>query len=76
MGLFQAASGAISGTIADQYRDFYTVPDGLKSTAALFPAVARGVNAGRGANTDASGDVITNGSKIVVPEGFGLILAR
>jgi membrane protease subunit (stomatin/prohibitin family) len=50
------------------------VPDGLPSTAALFAAVPRGTNAGRGSNTKGSSNIITNGSKIVVPEGYGLLL--
>ncbi|WP_374454993.1 SHOCT domain-containing protein [Nocardioides sp.] len=74
MGLFQAVSGAIGGTLADQWLDFYGVPDGLPATAALFPAVAKGQNADRGSNTRGSDGVITNGSKIVVPEGYGLVL--
>ena len=74
MGLFQAVSGAIGGTLADQWLDFYTVPDGLPATAAVFPAVRRDQNAGRGENAGASDGVITNGSKIVVPEGYGLVL--
>ena len=37
--------------------------------AALFAAVPRGTNAGRGANTKGSSNIITNGSRIVVPEG-------
>lgn len=74
MGLFQAVSGAIGGTMADQWLDFYGVPDGLPATAALFPAVAKGQNADRGSNTRGSDGVITNGSKIVVPEGYGLVL--
>ena len=74
MGLFQAVSGAIGGTLADQWLDFYTVPDGLPATAAVFPAVRRDANQGRGANAGASDGVITNGSKIVVPEGYGLVL--
>ena len=74
MGLFQAVTGAIGGTLADQWLDFYGVPDGLPATAALFPAVRTGDNAGRGGNDRASEGVITNGSKIVVPEGYGLIL--
>ncbi len=49
MGLFQAVSGAIGGTLADQWLDFYTVPDGLPATAAVFPAVRRDENQGRGA---------------------------
>lgn len=74
MGLIQAAVGAIGGTLADQWKDFYTIPDGLPSTAALFAAVPRGTNAGRGSNTKGSSNIITNGSKIVVPEGYGLLL--
>ena len=74
MGLIQAAVGAIGGTLADQWKDFYTVPDGLPPTAALFAAVLRGTNAGRGANTKGSSNIITNGSRIVVPEGYGLLL--
>ncbi len=42
MGLFQAVAGAIGGTLADQWKDFYTVPAGLPATAALFAAVAQG----------------------------------
>jgi membrane protease subunit (stomatin/prohibitin family) len=74
MGLFQAVTGSIGGTLADQWKDFYTVPDGLPATAALFAAVPRGANAGRGSNTRGSSNIITNGSKIVVPEGYGLLL--
>lgn len=76
MGLIQAAIGAIGGTLADQWKDFYTVPDGLAPTAAIFAAVPRGENAGRGSNTKGSDGVITNGSKILVPEGYGLVLMQ
>ena len=74
MGLVQAVSGAIGGMLGDQWKDFYTVPDGLPATAALFAAVPRGTNAGRGSNTSGSSNIISNGSKIVVPEGYGLLL--
>ena len=74
MGLIQAAIGAIGGTLGDQWLDFYGVPDGVPSTAALFPAVRKGQNAGRGSNDSASNGVITNGSKIIVPEGYGVVL--
>jgi len=76
MGLIQAAVGAIGGTLADQWKDFYTVPAGLPATAALFAAVPQGTNAGRGSNTKGSSNIITNGSKIVVPEGYGLLLMQ
>ena len=74
MGLVQAVAGAVGGMLADQWKDFYTIPDGLPSTAALFAAVPHGTNAGRGSNTKGSTNIITNGSKIVVPEGYGLLL--
>ncbi|HOU66421.1 MAG TPA: SPFH domain-containing protein, partial [Thermomonas sp.] len=74
MGLIQAVAGAVGGMLGDQWKDFYTVPAGLPSTAALFAAVPQGTNAGRGSNTSASSNIITNGSKIVVPEGYGLLL--
>jgi membrane protease subunit (stomatin/prohibitin family) len=74
MGLIQAALGSIGGAMADQWKDFYTVPEGLPPTAALFAAVPRGQNAGRGSNTRGSDGVISNGSRIVVPEGYGLVL--
>ncbi|MBK8286852.1 MAG: SPFH domain-containing protein [Ahniella sp.] len=74
MGLIQAVAGSVGGMLADQWKDFYTVPDGLPATAALFAAVPRGTNTGRGSNTKGSSNIITNGSKIVVPEGYGLLL--
>src|SRR5574338_767720 len=74
MGLVQAIAGSVGGALADQWKDFYTVPDGLPPTAAVFAAVPHGTNAGRGANTKGSSNIITNGSKIIVPEGYGLLL--
>ena len=76
MGLVQAVVGAVGGVLGDQWKDFYTVPQGLPSTAALFAAVPQGTNAGRGSNTSGSSNIITNGSKIVVPEGYGLLLMQ
>ncbi|SJM69925.1 SHOCT domain-containing protein [Gulosibacter sp. 10] len=73
MGFIQAFSGAIGGMFADQWIDFLEPPRNLPPTAAIFPAVANGQNAGRGSNTRGSEHVITSGSKILVPEGFGLI---
>lgn len=74
MGLFKAASDATGGVLADQWRDFYTVPDSLSGTAALFAAVRRSTDLGRGANSKGSAGVISNGSRIAVPEGYGLVL--
>ena len=73
MGLIRAAVGAVGGTFADQWKDFLTLPSDISQTTAVAPAVRRGTNAGRGSNRRASDDVITNGSMIVVPEGYGLL---
>lgn len=73
MGFIKAFTGSVGGMLADQWKDFLTPPDGLAPTAAIFPAVARGQNAGRGSNTKGSEHIISNGSKIVVPEGYGLV---
>ncbi|MFN3311267.1 MAG: SPFH domain-containing protein, partial [Thermomonas sp.] len=76
MGLIQAVKGAVGGMLGDQWKDFLTIPDGLAPTAALFAAVPRGTNAGRGSNVHGSANIISNGSKIVVPEGYGLLLMQ
>ena len=74
MGLIKAAAGAIGGTLADQWKDFLTVPNGIWPTAAIFPAVKVGTNADRGSNFKGSDAIVSNGSRIVVPEGYGLLL--
>lgn len=76
MGFIKAFGGAISGTFADQWKDFYAPIDGVPATAGVFPAVQRGTNAGIGENTKGSENIITNGSKIVVPEGTALITVQ
>lgn len=74
MGLIQAFTGALGGTFANQWLDFHTVPHNVAPTAAFFASEPQGQNAGRGSNTKGSRNIITNGSKIVVPEGYGLVL--
>jgi membrane protease subunit (stomatin/prohibitin family) len=74
MGLVKAVVGAVGGTLADQWKDFLTVPSGIWPTAAIFPAVKVGTNVGRGSNIKSSDAIISNGSRIVVPEGYGLLL--
>lgn len=73
MGFIKAFSGALGGTFADQWKDFYAPKTGVAATVGLFPAVPQGMNAGRGENTKGSENIITNGSKIIVPEGTALI---
>lgn len=73
MGFIQAFKGTISGTLADQWKDYYVPMENIPGTAAIFRAVLKGQNAGRGSNVNGSENIITNGSKIVVPEGTALI---
>lgn len=75
MGFIQAFAGAIGGTLADQWKDFVAPPQ-VAPTAAIFPGVPIGQNAGRGANTHGSSNIISNGSKVVVPEGAGLLTVQ
>ena len=73
MGFIKAFSGALGGTFADQWKDFYAPRAGVSSTAAVFQAVPQSQNNGRGENYKGNENIISNGSKIVVPEGTALI---
>ena len=73
MGFIRAFKGALGGTFADQWQDYYIPRPNVPATAALFEAMPKGQNAGRGENTKGSENIITNGSKIVVPEGTALV---
>ncbi|KZX11014.1 SHOCT domain-containing protein [Methanobrevibacter filiformis] len=72
MGFIKAFTGAIGGTLADQWKDFLLPRPDITGTSVIFEAVPQGSNAGRGSNKG-SKNIITNGSKIVVPEGTALI---
>lgn len=73
MGFIKAFTGALGGTFADQWLDFYG-PGSLESgTLGIFPAKPQGQNNGRGENTKGNNNIISNGSKIIVPEGTALI---
>ena len=73
MGFIKAFTGALGGTFADQWKDFYVPRADVAGTAALFQAVQQSQNNGRGENYKGNENIISNGSKIVVPEGMALI---
>lgn len=73
MGFIKAFTGALGGTFADQWKDFYVPRADVAGTAALFQAVPQSQNNGRGENYKGNENIISNGSKIVVPEGMALI---
>lgn len=73
MGLIQAFSGAIGGTFADQWKDIVT-PGPFDERTVVAPGLFQQSNAGRGANRRGSADVISNGSKIYVPENTAALI--
>ena len=75
MGFIKAFSGALGGSFADQWKDFY-VPRQVSGSVGLSPAMPQGENAGRGENTKGSENIISNGSKIIVPEGTALVTVQ
>ncbi|MDR2855442.1 MAG: SPFH domain-containing protein [Methanomicrobiales archaeon] len=68
-----AIEGAIGGMLADQWKDFLVPRPDITATTAISAAITQGTNAMRGSNTEGSANIITNGSKIIVPEGTALV---
>lgn len=73
MGFIQAFTGALTKTFADEWKEFYVPRQNTSETAVVFHPVKQTTNAGVGQNTKGFDDIISNGSKIVVPEGTALL---
>jgi membrane protease subunit (stomatin/prohibitin family) len=69
MGLIKAAMQAVGSTLSDQYLEFFTC-DSLGQETLVKKGARKMV---RGSNKG-DAEVITNGSKIAVPEGTALLL--
>ncbi|NMM94261.1 SPFH domain-containing protein [Bifidobacterium oedipodis] len=67
MGILVALGGAIGGTFADQWKDIITAGP-FDEHVVVSPGVLKGTDNGRGSNYHGSEGVISNGSKIFVPE--------
>ncbi len=67
MGIIKAFTGALGGTFADQWKDIITVGQFDEHTA-VAPGIFKQTNNGRSSNTSGSVGVISNGSKIFIPE--------
>ena len=67
MGIIRAFTGALSGTFADQWKDIITASHFDEHTV-VAPGTLQQTNNGRGSNTSGSNGIISNGSKIFVPE--------
>lgn len=73
MGLIKAFTGAIGGTFADQWKEIITAGQFDEQTA-ITPGIFKQQNNGRGSNTSGSVGVISNGSKIFVPENTAAVI--
>ena len=73
MGLIKAGLGALSGTLADQWKEFFYC-DSLDNTV----IVAKGKNrvSGRSSNTKGNENIISNGSGIAVADGQCMIIVE
>ena len=67
MGIMRAIAGAVGGTFADQWKDIIT-PGSFTERTAVAPGILQQSNAGRGSNYLGSEGVISNGSKVFIPE--------
>lgn len=67
MAIIEAFVGAIGGTFADQWREIIA-PGNFDEQVVMVPGVLQNTNNGRGSNYRGSEGVLTNGSKIFVPE--------
>ena len=69
MGLIKALTNSVSTAIGDQFKEYVTCP-----TVDNQMLIVRGkVQHGQG-NTNPSEDIISNGSKIVIPQGWAMML--
>ena len=67
MGIVRAFAGAIDGTFADQWKDIITAGH-FDEHIVVSPGQLKSTNKGRGTNLYGSDGIISNGSKIYVPE--------
>ncbi len=73
MGLIKAGIGALGGTLADQWKEFFCC-DSLDGDTLMVKGSK--VTGKRSSNTRASDNVISNGSGIVVNEGQAMMIVE
>lgn len=72
MGLIKAFAGAVSSTLADQWKEYFYC-DSLAADVLCIKGQKR-VNGKRSSNTKGSEDIISNGSVIVVADGQCMVI--
>ena len=73
MGLIKAGLGALGGTLADQWKEFF-VCESLANDVLMVKGEKR--ISGRSSNTKGSDNIISNGSGIVVADGQCMIIVE
>ena len=73
MGLIKAAAGALGGTLADQWKEFFYC-DSLAPTTLMVKGQKR--VSGRSSNTKGNDNIISNGSGIAVADGQCMIIVE
>ena len=73
MGLLQAGIGALSGVLADQWREYFYC-DSMPENVLMTKGVKR--TGSRNANTKSEDNIITNGSIIAVNEGQCMMIVE
>ena len=69
MGLINALTNSVSKVVGDQFKEFVTCP--IKDKNVL---ITRGIVQHGSGNTNPTAGVISNGSKITVPQGWAMML--
>ena len=69
MGFIRAFVGALSGTLADQWKDYIMPKEGMSATTGLIEGVPK-------IKSLSAKNIITNGSRILVPEGMALVMMQ
>lgn len=73
MAFIKAFTGALGGSFANQWLDYLVPPSSMTSETLIARAVTKNNDATRTSNTKGNENIISDGSKIMVPEGTCLI---
>ena len=73
MGLIKSITGAVSGTLADQWKEFFYC-DSMDADTLVVKGQKR--TSGRSSNTKGNDNIITNGSGISVADGQCMIIVE
>ena len=76
MGLIKAFTGALSDSFANQWLEYFAPPADMTDHVAVARAVTVKVNGSENNDGEESANIISNGSKFMVPEGTCLVLVK